>query len=131
LRYVNCGHPPGLVVQRDGTVTRLSSTAPVVGLLADWTCSTAELQLRPGDLFAIYTDGVTEALNQRDEEFGEERLLDVLRRARDESPSQTVTAVFEAVRRFSGDQQRDDVTLIVARCRSREGGRPAGTQAIG
>ena len=132
LRYVNCGHPPGLVVQRDGTVTRLSSTAPVVGLLADWTCSAAELQLRSGDLFAIYTDGVTEALNQRDEEFGEERLLDVLRRARDESPSQIVTAVFEEVRRFSGDQQRDDVTLIVARCRSREGGRPqSGTQAIG
>jgi serine phosphatase RsbU (regulator of sigma subunit) len=120
LRYANCGHPPGLVVQSDGTVTRLSSTAPVVGLLADWTCSTAELQLRPGDLFAIYTDGVTEALNQRDEAFGEERLLDVLRRARDESPSQIVTAVFDEVRRFSGDRQRDDVTLIVARCRSRE-----------
>ena len=120
LRYANCGHPPGLVVQADGTVTRLSSTAPVLGLLADWPCTTAEHQLRHGDLFAIYTDGVTEALNQRDEEFGEERLIEVMRRARDESPSQIVTAVFDEVRRFSGDQQRDDVTLIVARCRSRE-----------
>jgi serine phosphatase RsbU (regulator of sigma subunit) len=120
LRYANCGHPPGLVVRNDGTVTRLSSTAPVLGLLADWPCSTAELQLRPGDLFAIYTDGITEALNERDEEFGEERLLDVMRRARDRSPSDIVAAVFEEVRRFSGDQQRDDVTLIVARCRSRD-----------
>ena len=51
------------------------------------------------------------------------RLLDVLRRARDLSPSQIVTAVFEEVRRFTGDQQRDDVTLIVARCRSRDVGR--------
>ena len=81
--------------------------------------STAELQLRPGDLFALYTDGITEATDHRDEEFGEERLLDVMTRARDLSPSQIVTTVFDEVRRFSGDQQRDDVTLIVARCRSR------------
>jgi serine phosphatase RsbU (regulator of sigma subunit) len=120
LRYANCGHPAGLVVQRNGTVTRLPSTAPVVGLFPDWPCTTAELQLRAGDLFAIYTDGVTEALNQNDEEFGEERLLDVMRRARDESPSDIVAAVFEDVRRFSGDQQRDDVTLIVARCRAQQ-----------
>jgi sigma-B regulation protein RsbU (phosphoserine phosphatase) len=65
------------------------------------------------------TDGITEALNQRDEEFGEERLIDVTTRARDLRPSEIVTTVFDEVRRFSGDQQRDDVTLIVARCRSR------------
>jgi phosphoserine phosphatase RsbU/P len=119
LRYANCGHLPGLVVRRDLTVTRLSSTATVLGLFPDWPCRTAEIQLCPGDLFAIYTDGITEAINQRDEEFGEERLLDVMTRARDLSPSHIVTTVFEEVRRFSGDRQRDDVTLIVARCRSR------------
>ncbi|HEU4693931.1 MAG TPA: SpoIIE family protein phosphatase [Vicinamibacterales bacterium] len=118
LRYANCGHLPGLVVQSDGTVTRLSSTASVLGLFPEWACRTAELHLRPGDLFAIYTDGITEALNQRDEEFGEERLLDVMRSARDLSPSQIVTTVFDEVRRFTGGQQRDDLTLIVARCRS-------------
>jgi serine phosphatase RsbU (regulator of sigma subunit) len=123
LRYANCGHLPGLVVQSDGTVTRLGSTAAVLGLFPEWLCHTAELHLRPGDLFAIYTDGITEALNQRDEEFGEERLLDVMHRARDLSPSQIVTTVFDEVRRFTGDQQRDDVTLIVARCRSRDLGR--------
>lgn len=120
LRYANCGHLPGLVIQRDGTVQRLPSTATVLGLFPEWPCHTAEIQLFPGDLFAIYTDGVTEALNQRDEEFGEERLLDVMTRARDLSASHIVTNVFEEVRRFSGDRQRDDVTLIVARCRSRE-----------
>src|SRR5688572_25983028 len=119
LRYVNCGHLPGLVVQSDGTVKRLLSTATVLGLFTDWPCHTAELQLSPGDLFAIYSDGITEALNTRDEEFGEERLLDVISRARNLSPSHIVTAVFEAVQRFSGDRQRDDVTFIVARCRSR------------
>jgi phosphoserine phosphatase RsbU/P len=118
LRYANCGHPAGLVVQRDGTVTRLPSTAPVLGLFQEWRCSTAEVHLHAGDLFAIYTDGITEALNARDEEFGEERLLDVMRRSGDESPSDIVAAVFDEVRRFSGDRQRDDVTMIVARCRA-------------
>jgi len=120
LRYANCGHLPGLVVQSDGTVKRLSSTATVLGLFPEWSCRTAELELCPGDLFAIYTDGITEAPNQRDEEFGEERLLDVMMRARHLNPNHIVTKVFEEVRRFSGDdQQRDDVTLIVARCKAR------------
>jgi serine phosphatase RsbU (regulator of sigma subunit) len=117
LRYANCGHLPALVVREDGTVERLQSTATVLGLFAEWACTTTELQLCPGDVFAIYTDGITEAFNHRDEEFGEERLLDVLRRVRDRSPRQVVDAVFDEVQRFSGSRQRDDVTLIVARCR--------------
>jgi serine phosphatase RsbU (regulator of sigma subunit) len=120
LRYANCGHLPGLVLQSTGTVKRLSSTATVLGLFPEWSCRTSELELCPGDLFAIYTDGITEALNHGGEEFGEERLLDVMTRARDLGPRHIVSAVFEEVRRFSGDRQRDDVTLIVARCRSQE-----------
>ena len=96
----------------------------MLGLFPERSCHTAELELCPGDLFAIYTDGITEALNPRDEEFGEERLLDVMTRARHLSPNHIVTEVFEEVRRFSGDRQYDDVTLIVARCRAREAGRP-------
>jgi serine phosphatase RsbU (regulator of sigma subunit) len=122
LRYANCGHLPGLVIQSDGTVTRLSSTASAIGLFAEWPCETAELQLSPGDLFAIYSDGITEAFNHRDEEFGEERLLDVMTRVRSQSPGQIVTAVFDEVRRFTGDRQRDDVTFIVAKCRPRGAG---------
>jgi serine phosphatase RsbU (regulator of sigma subunit) len=120
LRYANCGHLPGLIVQSDGTVKRLSSTATVLGLFPEWQCHTSEFQLCPGDLFTIFTDGITEAVNHRDEEFGEDRLLDVMRRDRDLSPRNIVRAVLDEVRQFSGNQQRDDVTLIVARCRSRE-----------
>jgi len=131
LRYANCGHLPGLVVRSDGTVNRLSSTATVLGLFPEWPCRTEELQLRAGDLLAIYTDGITEALNEGDEEFGEDRLLDVMRRARDLSPTNIVTTVFDEVRRFTGDQQRDDVTLIVARCKSPETGRHrSGTHSV-
>jgi serine phosphatase RsbU (regulator of sigma subunit) len=117
LRYANCGHLPGLVLRTDGRVERLLSTAPVLGLFTEWECPTAELQLSSGDLFAIYTDGITEAFNQREEEFGEQRLTDTLRRHRDRSPNDIVAAVFDEVTRFSRHEQRDDVTLIIARCR--------------
>jgi serine phosphatase RsbU (regulator of sigma subunit) len=117
LRYANCGHLPGLVLRKAGAVERLESTAPVVGLFRDWEFPTADLQLFSGDLFAIYTDGITEAFNQRDEEFGEERLIDTLQRYRNGSPNDLVAAVFDEVRQFSPHEQHDDVTLIVARCR--------------
>jgi phosphoserine phosphatase RsbU/P len=117
LRYSNCGHLPALVLGHDGGVDRLAATAPVVGLFAEWDCSTGERQLAPGDLLAIYTDGVTEAFNDRDEEFGEERLVEALHRHRALDPSRLVAAILEEVRQFSPHEQRDDVTLIVARCR--------------
>jgi serine phosphatase RsbU (regulator of sigma subunit) len=119
LRYANCGHLPGLLLRLDGCVEHLDSTAPVLGLFTNWECPTAERQLFPGDLLAIYTDGITETLNARDEEFGEERLIEALHTHRNLPPHELVAAVFDEVRRFSPREQRDDVTLIVARCRSR------------
>jgi serine phosphatase RsbU (regulator of sigma subunit) len=116
LRYVNCGHFPGLLLRRDGSVEHLASTAPALGLFAEWDCpAAAETQLFPGDIFAIYTDGVTESFNQSDEEFGEDRLIEALRRHRGLRPNEVVASIFNEVRRFSPDEQRDDVTLIVAR----------------
>jgi serine phosphatase RsbU (regulator of sigma subunit) len=116
FRYANCGHLPCLLFHEDGSVEHLDSTAPVVGLFMDWECPTAERQLRPGDTFAIYTDGITESFDRHEQEFGERRLIDALRRHRALSPTETIEAVFDEVRQFSADEQRDDFTLIVARC---------------
>jgi serine phosphatase RsbU (regulator of sigma subunit) len=116
LRFANCGHLPGLLLRRTGDVERLDSTAPVLGLLTQWDCITGERQLLPGDVLAIYTDGITESFNSRDEEFGEARLTDALRQYRSLAPSQIITAVLDLVRRFSPREQRDDLTLIVATC---------------
>lgn len=118
LRYANCGHLPGLLLRRDGGVERLEAMAPVLGLFTEWECATAERRLLPGDLLAIYTDGITEAFNDRDEEFGEERLIGALRTHGDRRPSDLVAAILDEVRRFSPQEQRDDITLIVARCTS-------------
>jgi serine phosphatase RsbU (regulator of sigma subunit) len=117
LRYANCGHLPALLLRQDGGVEHLSAMSSVLGLFPDWECCTDERQLLPGDLLAIYTDGVTEAFDDRDEEFGESRLLDTLHAHRSRCPSEIVAAIFDAVRDFSPREQRDDITLIVARCR--------------
>jgi serine phosphatase RsbU (regulator of sigma subunit)/catechol 2,3-dioxygenase-like lactoylglutathione lyase family enzyme len=123
LRYANCGHLPCLVLHADASVERLPSTAPVVGLFADWQCPTEERQLLPDDIFAIYTDGITESFNDQEEEFGEDRLIDALRRHRELSPNDVIAAVFDEVRQFSRHEQRDDFTLIVAKCRDCTGQR--------
>jgi len=117
LRYANCGHLPGLLLRVDGSVERLEATATVLGLFTDWECRTAERRLLSGDLLAIFTDGITEAFNERDEEFGEERLIEALHAHRHLSPNDIVGAILEDVRRFSCQDQRDDITLIVAGCR--------------
>ena len=117
LRYANCGHLGGLLLRRDDTLERLETTGAVLGLFEDWDCSIEERQLFSGDLLALYTDGVTESFNQAGEEFGEQRLVEVLRRQR-ELPTQAMLAsILDDVRAFSPHEQRDDITLIVARCR--------------
>lgn len=117
LRYANCGHLPALLLRLDGGVERLDSMAPVLGLFAEWECRTAERSLRPGDLLAIYTDGITEAFNAQDVEFGEARLVEALHTHRASSPREIVAAILDEVRRFSPQEQHDDMTLIVARCK--------------
>ena len=116
LRYANCGHLPGLLLRVDGRVERLECTAAVLGLFREWQCRIAERRLFAGDLLAIYTDGITEAFNEGDEEFGEQRLIDALQTHRALPATQLVAAILDEVRRFSTREQRDDITMIVARC---------------
>jgi serine phosphatase RsbU (regulator of sigma subunit) len=118
LRYANCGHLPALLLRPDGLVERLEATAAVLGLFTNWECRTAERRLVPGDLLAIYTDGITEAFNDSDEEFGEERLIQALQTHRGLSPHDLVATILDDVHRFSPREHSDDITLIVARCRS-------------
>jgi serine phosphatase RsbU (regulator of sigma subunit)/catechol 2,3-dioxygenase-like lactoylglutathione lyase family enzyme len=115
LHYVNCGHLCALVLRRDGTLDRLEATSTVLGLFQEWECSVGECRLETGDLFALYTDGVTEAFDDGGAEFGEERLVDALRRHRDEPPDSLLACLVDEVRAFSPHEQTDDLTLIVAR----------------
>jgi serine phosphatase RsbU (regulator of sigma subunit) len=116
LRYVNCGHLPPLLVRANGSVERLLPTATVMGLFEKWECTVAEAALSPGDLLALYTDGVTEAPDATGEDFGESRLLETLKSQSHLPVESLLQSVVEAVEQFSGGQQHDDVTLVIARC---------------
>jgi sigma-B regulation protein RsbU (phosphoserine phosphatase) len=118
LRYANCGHLPPLLLRADGSIERLAVTAPVVGLFeGPWECTTGETAVESGDTLVVFTDGVSEATSAEGEEFGEERLVDLVRANVSLDAPQLLDAVVDAVKRHSGAEQFDDLTLIVARVR--------------
>ena len=117
FRYANCGHWPPFLLRASGEVERLQVTASAVGMFEPWTCEVHELKLGPGDLLAIFSDGVTEAMNDRGQEFGEAGLLAAFRAHRDAPASTILDGVMAAVLEFSKGEQHDDLTLVIARGR--------------
>jgi serine phosphatase RsbU (regulator of sigma subunit)/catechol 2,3-dioxygenase-like lactoylglutathione lyase family enzyme len=117
LRYANCGHLPALLLHSDDTVERLGATATVLGIFKDWDCEIGECQLRSGDTLALYTDGITETYDSADEQFGEQRLIEALRRHGGSTAQAALASIVDEVRRFSPHEQHDDITLIIAKHR--------------
>jgi len=115
LRYANCGHNPPLLVRSNGEIEKLGATATVLGLFSNWNCKVEKVSLGPGDVLVIYTDGVTEAPNQAGEEFGESRLLKIVRSNSQVQVKEMLTAILAEVQQFSGASQADDLTLVIAR----------------
>ncbi|HEV2423972.1 MAG TPA: SpoIIE family protein phosphatase [Terriglobia bacterium] len=120
LRYVNCGHLCALLLRSDGALEKLESTTTVLGLFKDWDCTVGERRLAAGDTLTFYTDGITESFSAAGDEFGERRLIDVVRRHREERVEALMNSIVCEVRQFS-PHQHDDVTLIIARCKEAEG----------
>jgi sigma-B regulation protein RsbU (phosphoserine phosphatase) len=117
LTYSNGGHLPPILIGEDGSIRRLEAGGTVVGLFENVSYDEDSVQLHPGEVFLAYSDGVTEPENDFGE-FGEQRLIDLVRENRTlplVQISQTVTA---AVDMWIGDnEQPDDVTLVLARAR--------------
>jgi len=112
--YVNGGHPPGLLIRHDGEILELERGGPIVGILPDFQFAANEIQLHPGDLLCMYTDGITEARSPAEKEFEKERLTRLLVENRDLSAQALSTRVIEAVKAFSGlEEQADDITILV------------------
>jgi sigma-B regulation protein RsbU (phosphoserine phosphatase) len=117
LTYSNAGHLPPLVLGGNGNFTRLETSGTVVGLFDGMTYDESAVSLEPGDIFVAYSDGITEPENEFGE-FGEERLIELIQRHRDQSLSRISDAVTGAVMDWiAGSEQPDDVTLVLARAR--------------
>jgi len=123
LTYVNAGHnPPWLYRAEAGEWEELTRTGMVLGMFGAHTLTERVVRLQPGDFVLMYTDGLTDATNAQGERFEIERLRQVMDARRGASASDLVTALYEAVSRFRGDNALfDDITcLIVKRLAGRE-----------
>jgi len=116
LTYVNGGHNPPLVFRGSHDVLRLEAGGPVVGLLPMFAYEQAMITLQPGDVFVAFTDGISEAMNPADEEWGEERLVACVRTLQKETAPEMIAELIASADQFAaGAKQHDDMTIIVAR----------------
>jgi sigma-B regulation protein RsbU (phosphoserine phosphatase) len=116
LDYCNAGHNPPILRRRDGAIERLGEGGPVLGVLPGATYAAGAAELRSGDCLVLYTDGISEAFNAADEEFGEERLIGALDQpaGRAEESRQRIMA---AVTKFSNGNFHDDATMMIVSMR--------------
>jgi sigma-B regulation protein RsbU (phosphoserine phosphatase) len=117
LTYTNAGHPPPMIL-RDGALHRLEKGGVVLGIFPGARYQQETVSLQPGDLFLLFTDGITEPENSYGEEFGEQRLLALIGRNAHRPAAEIVEAVMSAVREWTGSPElQDDMTVVVARRR--------------
>jgi phosphoserine phosphatase RsbU/P len=114
LHYINAGHVPPAVIRFSGETVQLDEGGLVLGAFADVTYKRGRVQLGPGDIFVAYTDGITEAMNVDHEQYGFQRLVDLIRAQRAVPARQIVETVLAEVDRFSaqGPDEDDRVILI-------------------
>ncbi|MFA5332253.1 MAG: SpoIIE family protein phosphatase [Methanoregula sp.] len=117
LNYVNAGHNPPLLLQDGAVAVRLLKAKGIaLGVIDEVDLQSVKVNLKPGDVLVLYTDGVTEAINSKEEEFGEERLLRVITENRSRPAQEIMDRILAAITAFAGDQpQFDDITLMVLR----------------
>ena len=113
LHYSNAGHNAPILVRQDGTQLRLEEGGLVLGAFQESSYQQGEVELRPGDRLVLFTDGVTEATNGKEEEFGEERLVQALLCDRPLTAEALQNRLLDQVNEFSGGELEDDVTVLV------------------
>jgi sigma-B regulation protein RsbU (phosphoserine phosphatase) len=115
LRYANAGHPHAFVIPKSGKVERLPALDPPLGMGTSQPSGTS----RPwttGDMLLLFTDGVSDARNHDGDRLGEERIVELARRHRDEDPARIVDRIFELLDQHTGDApRRDDLTIVALR----------------
>jgi len=112
LTYTNAGHNSPLIASQDRVCRKLETGGPVLGVFADRPYEQASIDLLPGDRLVMMTDGITEAADSNGEEFGEERLIALLRESPAASAADLCEAIMQDVTRFCREDFADDATLL-------------------
>jgi sigma-B regulation protein RsbU (phosphoserine phosphatase) len=116
LTYANAGHNPPLLFSADGRRRALERRGLVLGIRDHLTYEEETLALQTGDLLLIYSDGIIEAMNSWQEEFGEDRLIEVVKRHRAQSAAALAERIIHAVKQHAGRAaQSDDITLVIVK----------------
>ncbi len=117
LCYVNCGHPPVLVVRKvNGEIEKLTRTGLALGMMNTVQFTQGTSTLKAGDSLIVYSDGITEAMNEKNEEYEEEKLIKLLNEGIGLDTSQMMEEILKSVSDFIGQaEQSDDVSIILTR----------------
>ncbi len=114
LTYVNAGHNLPMLCRKSGSLDRLEAGGLPIGIMADATYQSGTTTLAPGDWLAIFTDGVIEAENLANEEYGETRLLQTIATGAQETPAQLLQRIMTSIDLFVGNTpQHDDITCLL------------------
>lgn len=114
LIYSNAGHDNPFLIKNKNEIKRLKTGGIVLGIMDNFLFEEDEINLDLGDVLAIYSDGIAEAMNGKDEMFGEDRIEEILLQRCNESADKIIEFVIEAVKKFTGTTpQSDDITLVV------------------
>jgi len=118
FRYTNAGHNYPVLIKKTGEIELLKQGGMIIGVIEDAEYQSANIKLEKGDSLILYTDGVTEAMNPLKDEFGEERLTEILRHSPDLSAPGIINKILEEVSAFTnGNYFSDDLTLVVLKIR--------------
>jgi sigma-B regulation protein RsbU (phosphoserine phosphatase) len=113
IEYANAGHFPPILMHADGRSEELSPTGLVLGVMPDWAYGSGQTRIAAGDRLVCFTDGITEAQAPSGDEFGDARLLEMIRANRRQEPDQLARTIADAVNGWTGGAPQDDATLIV------------------
>jgi len=122
--YCCAGHPPALLVRENGQLEQLNVGGLPLGPFPDARYSAGVQRIEPGDTLVIYTDGITEATDSKEEEFGVQRLAELVTARRRRRPQQIVDEIFEAVHDFAdrAEAQDDQTVMVIQRRKGRSNG---------
>jgi sigma-B regulation protein RsbU (phosphoserine phosphatase) len=114
ITYCNAGHNNPYLIAVDGTMTKLSTGGMIVGIMPGALYDESSVNINPGELLILFSDGITEAMNSADEEFGDTRLTDIVLKNRNEAAEDIIDLILKEVKLYTGSSpQMDDMTVVI------------------